>query len=121
MHCLRYPQMRVLLQQHLWMYQKGLMPQKLLAFDVLRAIVLLCTLLEDVTVLFCDRIPDLWLSLMDVVDRREIKVFFMPTEKGFPGANIAVRFSNSLYPIRHRVLQKRIEGVHVPTSSCFVH
>lgn len=97
------------------------MPQKLLAFDVLRAIVLLCTFLENMAVLLCDRIPDLWLSLMDVVDSREVEVFLMPAEKGLPGANITVRLSNSLYPIRHRVLQQRIEGVHVPTSSCLVH
>lgn len=103
------------------MYQKGLMPQKLLAFNVLRPIMLLCAFFEDMAVLFRYRIPDLGLSFMDVVDSRQIEVFFVPTEKGLPGANIAVRFSNSLYPVWHRVFQKRIKGVHVPTSGCLVH
>ena len=97
------------------------MPQKLPTFDVLRPVVLLGAFLEDVAVLFRDRIPDLGLPFVDVVDGREIEVFFVPTEKGLPGANIAVRFSNSLYPVWHRVFQKRIEGVHIPTSSRLIH
>lgn len=81
----------------------------------------LCALLKDIAVLFRDRIPYLGLPLMDVVDSRQIEVFLVPTEKGLPSTDIAVRLSHSLYPIWHRVFQERIKGVHVPTSGCLVH
>lgn len=97
------------------------MPQKLFTFDVLCPIMLFCAFLKDVAVLFRDRIPYLGLPFMDVVYSRQIEVFFVPTEKGLPGANIAVRFSNSLYFVRHRIFEKRIKRVHVPTSSCLIH
>jgi len=121
MHRLRYSQRGVFLEQGLGVDQKGLVPQKLPALQILSGVVPAGRGFEDVSVLCGDGIPDLGLSLVDVVDGGEVEVLLVPAEKCLPCADVAVRLRDSLHAVRHRVGEQRFQPVHIPLTSVLVH
>lgn len=65
-------QRRILFEQHFGVDEKCLMAKELRTLKVLRGVVLAGSLFEDMAIFRGDGIPDLGLSLVDVVDSREI-------------------------------------------------
>lgn len=47
-----------------------------------------------------DRVPELRLPVMQIVDRVQVHVFFVPTEEGSPDANIEVWLSDPRNEVR---------------------
>ena len=83
--------------QHLRMDKASLVSDELRALlEALRKLSL-HELFELLVVSEVNPVPELWLSMMQVVDAVQIHVLFVPAEHSLPRANINVRFVDPRY------------------------
>ena len=85
------------------------MPQKVFTVEVALWKAFFCLLFQDLLMVRLDGIPVLFVTLMEVIDGREIQIFFMPAENGLPSSNIAVRICNAFNENRSCIFQERIK------------
>lgn len=58
---------------------------------------------------------------MDIVDCREIEVLFMPAEKCFPWANIAIGSGHASHIGVNWEIKDRFEAIQIPRASSLIH
>ena len=61
------------------------------AFVEMLGEVLFGLILQDMPLVVRDRIPELRLTIMEVVYSREFQVFSVPAKQSFPGSNVTIR------------------------------
>lgn len=111
----RFGHFESLLQEHFGVHQGSLVPYELFApFVVLRKLAL-HERLEALVVSQVDRVPELGLAVMQVVDAVEVHIFFVPAEHGLPGANVDVRLSYAENVLAtHALREQGVELTQVP-------
>jgi hypothetical protein len=90
--------------------------QKVFAIEVALWKSLSGFLLQDVLMIGLDGIPVLFMTLMKVVDGREVKILLMPAENRLPSSNITVRIRNAFNEHWCCIPQKRIKICKIPAS-----
>lgn len=91
MLCLRYLQLGCFAFEKVGVDESGLVPEVLRTSAKMLREVLLSLPLQEVRLVFRNGVPELGLSLVQVVDGREVEVFLVPAKKSLPRPDVAVR------------------------------
>ena len=87
--------MRVFLFESVRVDQSSFVSQKVFAIEVALWKSLSGFFLQNVLMVWLDGIPVLLMTLMEVVDGREVKILFMPAKNRLPSSNITIRIRNA--------------------------